>query len=54
MTLRRSKMLLSAIGLATALAMGLAGSAEAKAKKKHPRPAAFATPYGGPVSGGWQ
>jgi hypothetical protein len=53
MTLRSSRTLLSAVGLATAIAIALAGPAEAKTKK-HPRPAAAATPYGGPVSGDWR
>jgi hypothetical protein len=53
MTLGISGSLLSAVGLVTAIAIGLIGPAEAKTKK-HPRPAAVATPYGGPVSGGWR
>jgi len=51
MTLRISGTLLLAVGLATAIAIGLAGPTEAKTKK-HPRPAAVATPDGGPVSVG--
>ena len=54
MTLRLSGMLLSAVGLTTALAMALAIPAEAKTKKRQARPAEVAMPYGGPVSGGWR
>jgi hypothetical protein len=54
MTLRLSGMLLSAVGLATALALALAVPAEAKTKKRHARPAVVAMPYGAPVSGGWR
>ena len=55
MALRISGTPLSAVGLAAALAMSLAGPADAKskAKKHHSRPAAVSTSYGGPVSGGW-
>ena len=53
MTLRLSGMLLSAVGLAIALAIGLTDLAMAKTKK-HPRPAAVGTQYGVPTSGGWR
>jgi hypothetical protein len=54
MTLHLPGMLLSAVGLATALAVGLAAPAEAKAKKRYARSAVVTTQYGGPAVRGWQ